>query len=362
MKASATAPYATVPAARIATGFAITLAVAIAGLFLVKWAPYYAKTLAAAVHHTLGSSIVTGKEAAPPAVGWDAAWRYARAYYLAIWQALLLALVLGACVQVLIPRASIARWFGRVGGDSTAVTGALSVAGMMCTCCTAPIVVGLRRQRASAGAVMAFFIATPMLNPAVLLFIGFVLSWTLAGLRLLVGLAVVVACAWIANELTPREERDTPAKIDPSPIEDPTKSVASVVDAWLRVLWWEIYTIVPGYVVIVFLLGAARAWLFAPGALIHGGGVLATAVAAIAGTLFVIPTGAEVPIVQSFASAGLGIGPAAALLVVLPAISLPSIYIARTAFRSNVMAVVLCVVATGGLLAGALAAALRLTV
>src|SRR5581483_8094319 len=235
-----------------------------------------------------------------------------------------------------------------------------SVAGMMCTCCTAPVVVGLRKQRASAGAVMAMFVATPTLNPAVLLFIGFVLSWPLAGLRLAVGLAVVAAAASLAHVLTPPGERDVDAAVAPAPIEDPALRPAHVVSAWLGALWWEIRTILPGYVVIVLLLGAARAWLFPAGLLLHAGGVGVTILAAVAGTLFVIPTGAEVPIVQSLAASGLGIAPATALLIALPAISLPSIFIARTGFRPVVFAAVAGAVALGAVVAGALAAALHL--
>ncbi len=350
-----------VPRARLAAGFVLTLAVAIAGLYLVKWSPYYAKSFSAAAHHSLGASILTGKESAVPAVGWAAAWQYARAYFLAIWQALVLALLLGACVQVLVPRAWIARRLGTFGAGSTMVAGALSVAGMMCTCCTAPVVVGLRKQRASAGAAMAMFVATPTLNPAVLLFIGFVLSWPLAGLRLVVGLAIVVAAAWLAQVLTPPEERDAAAEVAPAPIEDPALRPGRVATAWLGALWWEIRTILPGYIVIVLLLGAARAWLFPAGLLLHdGAGFAATILAAFAGTLFVIPTGAEVPIVQSLAGAGLGIAPATALLVALPAISLPSIFIARTGFRPVVFAAVAGAVVLGAVLAGALGAALHL--
>ncbi|WP_242975875.1 hypothetical protein [Desulfosporosinus sp. FKB] len=39
---------------------------------------------------------------------------------------------------------------------------------------------------------------------------------------------------------------------------------------------------------------------------------------AIAGTLFIIPTAGEVPIVQSLMAFGLGIGPGVALLMTLP--------------------------------------------
>ncbi len=45
---------------------------------------------------------------------------------------------------------------------------------------------------------------------------------------------------------------------------------------------------------------------------------------AVAGCLFVIPTAAEIPIVQTMMLAGMGPAPALALLMTLPAVSLPS--------------------------------------
>ncbi|VEC02904.1 FIG006303: protein yraQ [Klebsiella pneumoniae] len=45
---------------------------------------------------------------------------------------------------------------------------------------------------------------------------------------------------------------------------------------------------------------------------------------AIAGCLFVIPTAAEIPIVQTMMLAGMGTAPALALLITLPAVSVPS--------------------------------------
>ncbi|HEY9181134.1 MAG TPA: hypothetical protein VIO32_10480 [Candidatus Baltobacteraceae bacterium] len=101
------------------------------GLYIVKWSPYWHKTHVAAVTHSIGSSIVSGKSVQAPAAGIAAAWQYAVVYYKAVWQAVLLALILGAAVPVFVPR----RWLHKlIGGNSigsTAVAGGLSLAGMM---------------------------------------------------------------------------------------------------------------------------------------------------------------------------------------------------------------------------------------
>ncbi|MBX6765365.1 MAG: hypothetical protein IRY88_17110 [Rubrobacteraceae bacterium] len=90
--------------------------------------------------------------------------------------------------------------------------------------------------------------------------------------------------------------------------------------------------IIPEYVVIVMLLGAAGAFLFpAAGPEIwqqhpdRGGDRRP-------GTLFVIPTAGEIPIIQTMLSYGIGAGPAGALLMTLAPVSLPSIAMAWTSF------------------------------
>ena len=76
---------------------------------------------------------------------------------------------------------------------------------------------------------------------------------------------------------------------------------------------------------LVFALGMTRAWFFPEltPAISHSFW-LATVLAA-AGTLFVIPTAGEVPIIQVLQQFGLGGAGAAALLITLPAVSLPSL-------------------------------------
>src|SRR5262249_19506747 len=83
--------------------------------------------------------------------------------------------------------------------------------------------------------------------------------------------------------------------------------------------------LVPEYAVLVFALGMTRAWFFPEltPAISHSFW-LATVLAA-AGTLFVIPTAGEVPIIQVLQQFGLGGAGAAALLITLPALSLPSL-------------------------------------
>jgi uncharacterized membrane protein YraQ (UPF0718 family) len=213
--------------------------------------------------------------------------------------------------------------------------------------------VGLRKQQASPGSALAFLLGNPTLNPAVMVFITAVLGWQFMLVRLLVGLALVFGTATLANRFV-----HDPIDVDvqDAPIEDARKGGAALFMDWLKILWWELYTIVPGYFVIVLLLGAARAWLFHPGLTLGGSSAIVLIGLAVVGTLFVIPTAGEVPIVQTLMSFGLSAAPAAVLLVTLPAISLPTLYIVRSAFPRRLLAATVGAVALAGLVAGMIVA------
>jgi uncharacterized membrane protein YraQ (UPF0718 family) len=328
---------------------AIFVILAVAGLLYVKWLPYYNRAFVAASHHAIGKSILMGDAAHAPAPSWNAALAYALAYGKAIWQAMVLGLLLGSAVQALLPAHWVARLLGGRGFGSALAGGMLSLPGMMCTCCAAPVVVGLRRRQAAPGAAIAFWLGNSVLNPATLVFMGFVLGWQWTALRLALGLPMVVGLGWLANSMTsPREAKQAEASILALRA---TPQVAPF-RRWLAILGRMSLRLIPEYVVLVLLLGAARAWLFpaiGPEIGNHIGWVLAFAVA---GALFVIPTAGEVPIIQAMLSLGMGVGPAGALLMTLPPISLPSMAMLARSFPPRILAMVAGVVVLFGVAAG----------
>jgi hypothetical protein len=112
-------------------GLAVFVLVAVAGLYYVKWSPYYGRAFVAAAKHSIGDSIVSGKAATPPPPSLQAAWGYTVAYTLAVWKAMILGMLLGAGVQALVPREWIARLLGRMNFGSVAVAGVASIFSMM---------------------------------------------------------------------------------------------------------------------------------------------------------------------------------------------------------------------------------------
>jgi uncharacterized membrane protein YraQ (UPF0718 family) len=104
----------------------------------------------------------------------------------------------------------------------------------------------------------------------------------------------------------------------------------------------------------VFFLGAVRAWLFPSISPEWGNSLLVIIGLAVSGTLFIIPTAAEIPIVQTLMAFGLGAGPGVALMMTLPAVSIPSLIMVKEVFPTKVLitvagAVMIIGVITGGL-------------
>ena len=180
---------------------------------------------------------------------------------------------------------------------------------------------GLKKNGSSAGATLAYWLGNPILNPATLVFMGFVLGWHWVGLRLVVGVFLVFFVAYIVGRFA---DHDTESPV--LAVREPQESEldTSIWILWLRSLWRLSKGVIPEYIILVCLLGAVRAWLF-PAVTPAVNGMSWTLLFAFTGTLFVIPTAGEIPIVQTLISFGLGVGPAAALLTALPALSLPSL-------------------------------------
>ena len=335
--------------------WSVFLLLAVAGLFYVKWHPYYGRAFVAASQHSIGHSILMGDEASAPAPSWSAALGYALAYGKAIWQAMVLGLLLGSGIQALLPMNWVQRVLGSHGFGSVLAGGLLAVPGMMCTCCAAPVVVGLRKHEAAPGAAIAFWLGNTMLNPATLVFTGFVLGWHWTLLRLLLGVPMVFGLGYLANRMA---DPGSSVAIESSPVASEPRSLAEVSRRWAHIFVRMTARLIPEYIVIVLLLGAVRAWMFPHIGPTIGDQWFWIAALALAGMLFVIPTAGEVPIVQAMLALGLGGGAAAALLITLPPVSLPSLTMLGRSFPIRMLVTIAVAVVGFGMLGGAIASLL----
>jgi uncharacterized membrane protein YraQ (UPF0718 family) len=204
---------------------------------------------------------------------------------------------------------------------------------------------------------MAYWLGNTMLNPATLIFMGFVLGWNWTALRSIVGVVLVFGIAYLGNRFVRPE--DVPSEAHEKLTLDVDDGIAvSVIFRWSKAIWQLCIGVIPEFVVLIFALGAARAWLFPALNPAIGNSIWLLPAVAVVGTLFVIPTAGEIPIVQTLMTYGMGAGPAGALLSTLPAISLPSLIMVSRHFPKRVLVFVAGSVCILGMLAGLAAATL----
>lgn len=343
-------------AAITAAAAAVTFAgIAAAGLTWAKWWPYGHKLATMLdTHRFTGKSVLAGAAGAAPS--WHAALDFAETYGKSIWIALIAGLLIAAGVETLLPRHALVRRLrgrGRFGGSL--IGGALSLPCMMCTCCSAPVVVSLRRSGTPTPTTLAYWVGNPTLNPAVLAFLAIVLPWPYLATRLTVGVAVVFLLTPLIARLAPAGAA-APALVDPDHASEPAPRALPV--RYLAALARLAAVLVPEYAVVVLAIGAFRGWLLPLGSAALTWGVGAVIVAAVAGTLLVIPTAGEIPVIAALSAAGFGAGVTGALLIALPALSLPSMVMVGRALSWRVTAGMAAAVAVAAIASGALLAAL----
>jgi hypothetical protein len=214
--------------------------------------------------------------------------------------------------------------------------------------------VALRKARSGLPAAVGFWLGNPALNPVVLVLLLAVLPWQWAALRLVGGVAVVATGIALAR----REERLGAAGVLTDALPSTAEPGAGpLVPAFLRTLGGLSIRLLPEFLVVVFVLGTFRSVLFPFGGT-SGGTVLLVLALVVAGLLLPIPTAGEVAIVAGILAAGLPAPAAAALLVTLPVLSLPSLLMVRSAFPRRVLTGAVAATAAVGLLAAAVAPAL----
>lgn len=345
-----------------------TSVVAVAGAAVVaavvllwsKWVPYTERVLdLGGTHSWSGSSIVSVGGVRPgESPSWHAAVSFTGAYASAVWKALVAALLISAVVQAWVPRAWLLRLLNRPGRvRSAAVGGLVSMPTMMCTCCTAPVAVGLRRQGVNLSAVVAYWLGNPLLNPAVLVFLLLVAPWQWALTRGLVGLLVVVGGAAVVTWLAGRRHTPTTAPaLENAPI-DTVEADAGVgglraaLGRFARALVRMSLVLLPEYLLVVMVVGAFRGWLFQVSPATASAVLSVVAIAAVVGTLLVIPTAGEIPILHGLVLAGLSPSVIGTLLITLPAASLPGLAMVARSLGWKATTATTLLVILGGLFA-----------
>lgn len=338
-------------------GVAVLAVVFIAGLTWAKWIPYAQKASHLGDTHKWSGGIMfadSGRPGSAPAL--SGAWHFTTAYINDVWKGFLVALVVAAVFDALVPKAWLLKVMNRRTRLGQAVGGGVAgLPSLMCTCCASPLAVGLRKRGVGVTPALAYWVANPVLNPAVLVFLFLVLPWQFGVVRIIVGIAIVVGGTVLVTRLFERGTGNgelllPPELRSPQPT-DPVR-LSQFPARFARSLLRLAAVLVPVYFVVILVLGYLSGWLSDFSGLDARLGIVAVVVCAVIGTLLVIPTGGEIPVVLALTAAGVGAGAAGALLITLPALSVPSMVMVGRALSWRATVAMAGVVAVAGLACG----------
>src|SRR5699024_10486637 len=190
-------------------------------------------------------------------------------------------------------------------------------------------------------------VGNPLLNPAVLIFLALVLPWHYVAVRIVFAVLIAVGASALLGRWVPGRADRVPA-----PRAEPAR-LSHLPVRYVRSLSRFTLILVPEHFLLVLVIGFLSPWLTGVYGLEAQLGVAVVLVVAIVGTLLVIPTGGEIPIILTLLPLGVGAGVTGALLVALPALSIPSMVMVGRDMGWRTTAAMGAAVAVAAVLAGA---------
>lgn len=259
-------------------------------------------------------------------------------------------LIGGAVTSLILPAGFVRKLLHSKGFVGASYGGLLGAPLMMCSACSVPVAIGWKNRGANIETTLGVVMGASLLNVMGLMTI-FVLfpapaAWgrILASVLMVVALTpMVVKVSGTISEISTRmpsgylKEKAEQVREELFNIEGVPAGKEPWIDAATSALktWWQnsvaiAYRLFLPMTGAVFLAAFIR--LFLPPEIVEtymGGGWIAIVLMAAFGTLIAIPTLFEIPLVMGFMFIGMGLGPAAALLVTAPSVSVVSYFMLK---------------------------------
>jgi uncharacterized protein len=305
------------------------------------------------------------------ATGWTRPFAQATSFLLNVWHATMLGILISGLTLVTQPL-----WLGRYhsrGGLAGSLFGAtFALPHPFCSCCSSVMASSFARRGASTNVLLSFVIGAPMLNITTVVLALALLPAPFAITRIVAGLVVTILVTYTAARIADAWDRPAATRTSTQrtmhwwqPLAEflrgrqewiadatavPPVTPAQLLGAWLRSSGRIALLLVP--TLWIWSVVATGIFLALPST--FGTNLPSVVLAAVAGTFFMISTWSEIPMALQLIQSGNN-GPAAALLVVLPAISLPYMILLGDALhRFRVVALLSAGVIFVGILAGAM--------
>jgi uncharacterized membrane protein YraQ (UPF0718 family) len=306
------------------------------------------------------------------AAGWMKPLAQATSYLFAVWHATLLGILIAGLAMLVFP-AGVGAYSTRQGFRGSLLGGMIALSQPFCSCCSSVIAPSLVHHGSSKNFVLSFVVGAPMLNVTTLILALALLPVEFAATRIIAGVLLTVGVTYVALRVSdlwslevtrarPASERGLLRRIAGlwSRLFDlhradwvaaePAVTPSRLIAAWCRISVRLALVLVP----ILWCWSVVAAGIFAALPSGFGNNFTSVLLTAAAGTFFMISTWSEIPIALQLLDAGLN-GPAAALLVVLPATSLPCMMLLWGSLRQfRIVGLLSIGVMASGVIAGAM--------
>ncbi|SHH26069.1 hypothetical protein SAMN02745221_02040 [Thermosyntropha lipolytica DSM 11003] len=287
------------------------------------------------------------------------------------------AFFIAGAMAVLITKGAVIKYFG-AGAKRWVAYGVASVSGMLlavCSCTVLPLFAGIYSLGAGIGPATTFLYSGPAINILAISLTGAAIGWHMGVARGVGAVLFSIVIGVIMSFLFRHSEKERLGEIEELPGETSEKSVKFLVvffgtmvailivstsklepwikitidiglisliavmvryyfaegefKSWMEETWSLVKMVVPTLLVGVFLVGMVTSVL--PPQWIAGyvgqNSLIANFAASLIGALFYFSTLTEVPIVKGLINLGMNQGPALALLLAGPAVSIPNLLV-----------------------------------
>ena len=265
--------------------------------------------------------------------------------------------VMGMVNSYFTPERTRALLAGRAEGVGNFLAASLGVVTPFCSCSAVPLFIGFVQAGVPLGITFSFLIAAPMVNEVALALLLGLFGWKIAGLYLVLGLAVAILSGWVIGRLHMEAYLEDWVKNMPR-----TRAVVGVDTVTLA------ERVQAGFAAVRAIVG--RVWPYviagiAIGAAIHGyvpqdfmGSLMgkdvwwSVPVAVLIGVPMYSNAAGIIPIVEALLAKGAALGTVLAFMMSVIALSLPEMVILRKVLKIRLIATFAAVVAGGILLVG----------
>lgn len=246
------------------------------------------------------------------------------------------------------------RWLSRRGWLGNFLGAALGAVTPFCSCSTIPMTVGLLRAKVPFGATMSFVLASPLLNPIILMMFLALLGWKACVAYGAVTFVMAMVCGALLEVLgLVKDVKNVRITGGPQAMELLSKFGKKLRRAFTGA--WSDFRGVLVYLVIGVAIGAAIYGYLPSDFVVHVAGPqnpLAIPVAAIIGIPLYVRAETVIPIAVALTEKGMSMGAVIALIIGGAGMSIPEMSMLAGIFKVRLVTVFVAVVFATAVLAG----------